>query len=119
VQLEGAAIHLVARDEFDQGVVGVLRFMALDGEAEPARPRFRVELQRGGAGGRVPGGEQVGFVAQHVGGIARAHQRLGRGRGGFAGEAGTAAGGERLAAAAGAGRRGSVASRRHRRLQNL
>jgi hypothetical protein len=61
-------------------------------------------------GTRVPGGAQVGFIAQREGGIARAHQLFGRGRQGRAGQERAAAAVERGAAAGagggGAGRHG-------------
>lgn len=50
----------------------------------------------------MPGGAQVGVVAQRVGRVARAHQLFGGGRDGGAGEEGAAAGGKG-GGAAGAG----------------
>jgi hypothetical protein len=53
VQAVSAAADLVARDEFDDRVVGVERFMTFDLKAEPARRLVVFERARSRA--RMPG----------------------------------------------------------------
>lgn len=81
VQTMGAAIELVAGNEFDRGVVGVLCGEITDLQAQPLRSGFFVQTQIGRARGGVPGGLQPGSIAQDKGGIARAHQVFGIGHG--------------------------------------
>lgn len=61
----------------------------------------------------MPGGAQVGFVTQRVGGVARAHQQFGARRDNGAGQIGTAARGE---CGATAGARGLIGILQHSRI---
>lgn len=112
----GAAADLVAGDEFDDGVAVVKLLVAFDLQAEPFGLGVGVEVEGGRAGGRVPGGEEVGFELEDVGAVARAHQGFGGGGGG-AGSVAAAAifVAVRQAAGAGGGRHFSKASHRRGR----
>lgn len=79
VQAHGAALLAVAGDEFHGGVVVVCRGKGLDLQAQPFR--CGVEVQAGGAGVGVPGGQQVGGILAHECAVARAHEVLGIGGG--------------------------------------
>lgn len=84
VEAGGAAGEAVAGDEFDEGAGGIVRGgrvggVADDLEAEPLKAGW-VGIDVGGAGGRVPGGEQVVGPREDERGVAGAHQRLGGGR---------------------------------------
>src|SRR5437667_10226135 len=79
VQPLRAPLDLVARDEFDRGVPAVaVLLMAQQLQPEPLDAILAQRPVR--AGIRVPAGAQVGLVAQHESGVARAHQLLGAGR---------------------------------------
>lgn len=68
--------HFVARDELHFGVRIVQRRVPFDLQTEPAWRigRIGVDVEIGGAGLRRPGIAQIVGLAEHVGGIARAHQ---------------------------------------------
>ena len=75
-----AAIDLVARDEFDDGVVVILLLVPLDSEANPVERWLFVEVERRGSRGGIPGGEQIRFIAEYVGDVARTHECFSGGR---------------------------------------
>jgi CheY-like chemotaxis protein len=79
-QAPGAAADAAKGDELDAGFVTRLGARH-DLQSQPfrLRPMRQVEHRRPRRG--MPGGEQVVFTAQHIGAVARAHQRLGIGRG--------------------------------------
>jgi len=101
MQAMGATADLVTRHEFHYCPPIPPIVMPLDGQAQPFRGRLLVETEVGGAGIRVPGAQQIGLVAQHIGAVTRTHQRFGIGRQAGAGEIGRAACSQGVAGAAG------------------
>ena len=80
MQAAGAPVNLATRDKFNNGMVGILPFMAFHFQADPFGRRCTGQAQHGGTGGRMPCRQQIVFAQQGIGGVARTHQRCGIGR---------------------------------------
>lgn len=93
------ASEAVAGDEFHRGVGFVLHGVSAHFQAKPLAAVI-IQVESFGAGGGVPGGEQVIGAALGVGSVAGAHQGERIGGLGLAVVQGLAAGGVGLAAAA-------------------
>lgn len=103
VQAVCATTASVARDEFHHGMVCIRLVVLPDGEPDPLWLIVGALLECRGPGRVMPGGEHIGIVAERIGGVAAAHQRL-RVRGMcLASQQGLATGAERFARFARAG----------------
>ena len=76
----GASAQLASRDEFDSRVIVVLLHGTAHFEPQPANAG-RIGRERRGSRARMPSRRQVIREAEHIGGVARAHE--GRGVGCF------------------------------------
>ena len=74
----GTGTH--AGDEFDFGVSRHRRSRC-SRNSRPSHFVARLELDSRRARAGMPGGQQIGFIAAHVSGVARSHERFGVGRG--------------------------------------
>src|SRR5690606_21685051 len=76
-----AAAGAVTRDELDLGGLITGDHVAFDAQSQPLRALARLVVQRQlfRPRLRVPAGQQVSGVLEHIGAVARAHQRFGIG----------------------------------------
>src|SRR5690606_11997343 len=72
--LRASAPVAKAGDEFDDGVCIVRLLVPRYIEAEPFHALLFGEVERSGAGARMPGVEQIRFQTEHVGTVARPHE---------------------------------------------